>query len=139
MNHSHHDHTGMNHDQPICSTNMFFTWDTGNLCIVFPSWRITGTFSLILSLIAVMALTAAYEGICEASRRYETGLAEKTKDRTQNSAVTDEKKSELVKAAFYGLRVFYTFFIMLIFMTYNGWIMLAVSVGGFLGYLFFSG
>lgn len=30
----------------------------------------------------------------------------------ENSAVTDEKKSELVKAAFYGLRVFYTFFIM---------------------------
>ena len=27
----------------------------------------------------------------------------------------------------------------LLFMTYNGWIMLAVAVGAFLGYLMFSG
>ena len=50
---------------------MLFTWNTENLCIVFSSWRITGTWSLIWSLIAVMALTAGYEAVREASRRYE--------------------------------------------------------------------
>ena len=44
---------------------MLFTWDTTNLCIVFPSWRITGTLSLIVSLLAVVALTAGYEAIRE--------------------------------------------------------------------------
>ncbi len=50
---------------------MLFTWDTTNLCIVFRSWRVTGLATLILSLIAVVALTAGYEAVREASRRYE--------------------------------------------------------------------
>jgi hypothetical protein len=61
---------------------MLFTWDTTNLCIVFPSWRVTGTFSLIWSLIAVIALTAGYEAIREVSRRYEERLAENVNNAT---------------------------------------------------------
>ena len=56
---------------------MLFTWDTTNLCIVFRSWRITGLWSLVWSLIAVMALTAGYEGVREAARRYEARQAAK--------------------------------------------------------------
>ncbi|KAM0722684.1 hypothetical protein Q7P37_002125 [Cladosporium fusiforme] len=139
MDHSHMDHGDMGHDQPMCSMNMLFTWDTTNLCIVFPSWRVTGTFSLIVSLLAVIALTAGYEAIRELSRRYEERLAEKLKGATRNSAAVDEKKGRTIKAAFYGVQVFYSFFIMLLFMTYNGWIMLAVGVGAFVGYLLFGG
>jgi copper transporter 1 len=50
---------------------MLFTWDTTDLCIVFPSWRISGIGSLIFSLLAIVLLTAGYEAIREASRRYE--------------------------------------------------------------------
>jgi hypothetical protein len=50
---------------------MLFTWDTTNLCIVFRGWRITGTLSLIVSLLAIILLTAGYEAVREASRRYE--------------------------------------------------------------------
>jgi copper transporter 1 len=50
---------------------MLFTWDTTDLCIVFRGWRITGTGSLIVSLIAIILLTAGYEAVREASRRYE--------------------------------------------------------------------
>ena len=35
----------------------------------------------------------------------------------------------------YGAQVFYSFFIMLLFMTYNGWVMISVAVGAVLGYL----
>lgn len=65
-----------------------------------------------------------------------------------------EKKVRLVKAALYALQVFYSFFIMwvytgnssgaradhdrLLFMTYNGWVMLAVAVGAFVGYIGFG-
>jgi len=44
----------------------------------------------------------------------------------------------LIKATLYAVQVFYSFFIMLLFMTYNGWIMLAVAVGAFVGYLMFG-
>lgn len=66
-----HDMPGMGDDEPMCSMNMLFTWSTENLCIVFPQWRVTGTWSLITSLLAVVALTAGYEAIRAASRRYE--------------------------------------------------------------------
>jgi len=56
---------------------MLFTWDTTNLCIVFRSWRITSTLTLILSLLGVIALTAGYEAVREASRQYEQRLAAK--------------------------------------------------------------
>jgi copper transporter 1 len=50
---------------------MLFTWDTTDLCIVFSGWRITGTGSLIVSLLAIVLMTAGYEAVREASRRYE--------------------------------------------------------------------
>jgi hypothetical protein len=54
---------------------MLFTWDTTDLCIVFRGWRITGTGSLIVSLLAIVLLTAGYEAVREASRRYEAYAA----------------------------------------------------------------
>lgn len=85
MDHSHHHHDmDMGHggmdDMPMCNMNMLFTWDTTNLCIVFESWRVTGTFSLLVSLVAVAALTAGYEAVREASRRYELRLAKAVQD-----------------------------------------------------------
>jgi copper transporter 1 len=50
---------------------MLFTWDTTDLCIVFRGWRITNTGSLIVSLLAIVLMTAGYEAVREASRRYE--------------------------------------------------------------------
>ena len=142
MDHSHMDHGDMGgggHDMPMCSMNMLFTWDTTNLCIVFPSWRVTGTLSLIVSLLAVVALTAGYEAIREVSRRYEERLEQNVREAPRNAVAAEEKKGKTVKAALYGVQVFYSFFIMLLFMTYNGWIMLAVGLGAFFGYLLFGG
>ena len=50
---------------------MLFTWDTTDLCIVFRSWHISGTFSLIVALVGIILLTAGYEAVREATRRYE--------------------------------------------------------------------
>ena len=42
---------------------MLFTWDTTDLCIVFRSWHISGTFSLIVALVGIILLTAGYEAV----------------------------------------------------------------------------
>ncbi|KAG4436904.1 hypothetical protein IFR05_007630, partial [Cadophora sp. M221] len=90
MDHSHMDHSGMGHGDmghgdmgggaPMCNMNMLFTWDTTNLCIVFKWWHIRTTPGLILSLLAVVALTAAYEAMRSASRRYEEYVTKKTEE-----------------------------------------------------------
>ncbi|KAL1603905.1 copper transpport protein [Paraconiothyrium brasiliense] len=78
MDHSHMDHGGHSgHDMPgmdpgpQCNMNMLFTWDTTDLCIVFKGWHISGTGTLILSLLAIVLMTAGYEAVREASRRYD--------------------------------------------------------------------
>ncbi|KAB8542109.1 hypothetical protein FH972_025572 [Carpinus fangiana] len=68
--HAGHDMPG---SAPMCNMNMLFTWDSTNLCIVFRSWHIYTTAQLILSLLAIVALTAGYEAVRELSRRYECG------------------------------------------------------------------
>ena len=55
---------------------MLFTWDTTDLCIIFRQWHIHSTLSLLLSLLAVAALTAGYELVRELSRRYEQSHTE---------------------------------------------------------------
>lgn len=50
---------------------MLFTWSTENLCIVFPQWRVTDTFSLLASLVGVTLLTAGYELVRNFSIRYD--------------------------------------------------------------------
>ncbi|KIW04151.1 uncharacterized protein PV09_04958 [Verruconis gallopava] len=154
MDHSHHDHSAhaaVDHDMAMCSMNMLFTWSTKNLCIVFRGWQITSTFSLIWSLLAIVALGAGYEALRNITRQYEIRVAERLENMphgvvTESSSLLApgksrahvEQSTKIVKAFLYALQVFYSFFIMLLFMTYNGWIMIAVAVGAFVGYLLFS-
>ncbi|KAJ4523012.1 copper transpport protein [Exophiala dermatitidis] len=56
----------------------------------------------------------------------------------RESKAAAERQGTIIKAALYAVQVFYSFFIMLLFMTYNGWVMLAVAVGAFIGYLTFG-
>lgn len=49
------------------------------------------------------------------------------------------RRDHIVKAALYAVQTFYAFMIMLIFMTYNGYVMGAVTVGAFVGYVVFGG
>ncbi|KAL9593993.1 MAG: hypothetical protein Q9179_005611 [Wetmoreana sp. 5 TL-2023] len=139
----HHDHMGhggmdMPSSGPKCNMNMLFTWDTTNLCIIFPQWHIHSTFSLLMSLVGVIVLTAGYEFVREMSRRYEASSADYANKLPRKNAGEAEKRQKLVKGLFYAVQVFYSFFIMLLFMTYNGWVMLSVAVGAFVGYLAFG-
>lgn len=54
---------------------MLFTWDTTDLCIVFRSWHVGSTWSLLVSLVGVVVLCAGYELVREISRRYEASVA----------------------------------------------------------------
>lgn len=55
---------------------MLFTWDTTDLCIIFRQWHVYSTFSLFMSLIGVIILTAGYEFVRDMSRRFEASSAE---------------------------------------------------------------
>ena len=50
---------------------MLFTWSTRDLCIIFRSWHITGPITLTLSLLAIVALVAAFEALRATTARYD--------------------------------------------------------------------
>ncbi|CAF3442172.1 unnamed protein product, partial [Fusarium graminearum] len=149
MDHSHMDHSGMDHGDmdhghggggmtDMCSMNMLFTWDTNNLCIVFRQWHVRSTTSLLFSLIAVIILAIGYEALRSVSRRYEQSLDNRVRSVPRQSQGQADQRAHLIKAVLYALQNFYAFMLMLVFMTYNGWVMVSVSLGAFLGYLFFG-
>jgi solute carrier family 31 (copper transporter), member 1 len=59
---------------------MLFTWKTQNLCIIFQWWHIHDLVTLTFSLVAIVLLTAGYEALREASRRYEKWVEKKKED-----------------------------------------------------------
>ncbi|KAI1083231.1 Ctr copper transporter family protein [Whalleya microplaca] len=166
MDHSHMDHSHMDHGghgdmghgdmpMPMCNMNMLFTWDTTNLCIVFRQWHIRGPASLVFSLLAIVAVCAGYEALREATRRYETWVGQQQDAApNQGESVTEStpflragrsnqaeaigQRARIVKAVLYAVQNFYAFMIMLLFMTYNGFVMIAVAVGAGLGYYLFG-
>ncbi|RDW67761.1 CTR2 long splice variant [Coleophoma cylindrospora] len=144
MDHSHHDHAMMGHTAGMdmgaarCNMNMLFTWDTTNLCLVFRWWHIRSNTGLVLSLLAVVALTAGYEAVRSASRKYETWVAKRQDSVPRRNQVEVTKRAHIIKALLYAFQNFYAFMLMLLFMTYNGWVMIAVAVGAFLGFVVFG-
>ncbi|RMJ12616.1 hypothetical protein BHE90_009332 [Fusarium euwallaceae] len=147
MDHSGMDHKGMNHGdmdhgdggmKDMCSMNMLFTWDTKNLCIVFRQWHIRSTSSLVFSLVAVILLAAGYEALRSLSRRYEEALDKRVRAAPRQNQGQADQRAHLIKAVLYALQNFYAFMLMLVFMTYNGWVMISVSLGAFIGYVFFG-
>ncbi|KAK4231758.1 Ctr copper transporter family-domain-containing protein [Podospora fimiseda] len=139
MDHSHHGGSGEMDHTPQCSMNMLFTFSTKNLCIIFSQWRITSSFSLFISLLAIVALGAGYEALREGIRRYESAVTKRVETSPRQNRDEIEKRAHYVKSVLYAVQNFYAFMIMLIFMTYNGWVMIAVSVGAGVGYLLFGG
>ncbi|PHH86943.1 hypothetical protein CDD83_9558 [Cordyceps sp. RAO-2017] len=137
MDHGHMDHGHMGHDD-MCSMNMLFTWDTTNLCIVFRQWHVRSTAALVFSLVAVVLLAMLYEALRALSRRYEASQNRRIACMPRQTQQQAGQRAHVIKALLYALQNFYAFMLMLIFMTYNGWVMIAVSLGAFFGYLLFG-
>ncbi|KAF9103845.1 hypothetical protein BGX29_002839 [Mortierella sp. GBA35] len=150
-------------DEAMCSMNMLFNWSTENLCVVFESWKINSPLALIASCIVIIGLSASYEMLRAHSRKYEERLVEGARKRqTANEASSshavggaaeDEipllagrpytlrlsNQQQLMRAVFYMAQVFVGFFLMLIFMTYNGYLMAATVIGAGVGFFYFGG
>ncbi|KAK9376263.1 Ctr copper transporter family-domain-containing protein [Lipomyces chichibuensis] len=125
-----------------CKTHMLFTWDSEDLCIVFDWWHIRSRIGFFVSLLAVLVLSLGYEyfrainAAVDLDAESLPGPSGSKKD--DRLTYLSRPRSRIYRAAFYALQVMYSFFLMLVFMTYNGWIMLAVVGGAFAGHLLWS-
>ncbi|KAH0827496.1 Ctr copper transporter family-domain-containing protein [Lanmaoa asiatica] len=162
------DHGGHEgHDMPrMCSMNMLWNTQTIDTCIVFRSWHIRSHTEFVLSFAAIVLLSFLYEylrlfqrdvdarirervnkgkraaspvsGRSTPERGEETGLLNGRRARHVGRAVIPMHYRTL-RAVLYGASVLLSCFLMLVFMTYNAYLIFAVVAGAAIGHYLFSG
>lgn len=137
MDHSMHSKMGMGHDMPgmkMCKMSMTLNADYENLCILTDHIMVTSRFQLVLAMVGVGIFAFGYEYfkifVDQLESRYAQFL--------QSNTVTEcERKAyKLRLSSAYAFSVGYSFIIMLLFMSFNIWVMFAVCVGAGLGHYF---
>ncbi|CUM46643.1 unnamed protein product [Debaryomyces fabryi] len=127
-----HSMPGMDHGD-MCSMNMIFTWDWENTCIIYKWWHVKSLTDFILSFIAIVLLGMGYEFAKFWFTKWEKGHINLVLGATSNSNSLAITQYKLKRSLFYGFQVGYSFMLMLVFMTYNGWYMIAVVIGAAIG------
>lgn len=146
-----------------CSMNMLWNTQIIDTCVVFPSWHVRSHWHFALSFAAIVALGVFYEWLRAFSGRIDRSVARrlaqeaKGKGRVSPSARASPGLEEdeglltgrrsfktplakvpaidrVLRASLYGIIVFLSFFLMLVFMTYNAYLILAVVLGASLGH-----
>lgn len=136
MDHSMHDMPGSGDDMPsdMCSMSMLFTWQYKNTCIITSKWHIRTKLQMLVSCILIFFSSYFYEYFKMKFSQYKLR-------KNINGDYEDNKNNRARKyeSLIYGFQVFYSFMLMLVFMTYNGWLMASMTLGAIAGYYKYSG
>lgn len=110
---------------------MLFTWDWRNTCVVFKWWHVKTPLGFVATLVAIVAVSMGYEWL--------KTLAVESASPASGPLRPNPPNKRWNRSVLYGIQVGYSFMLMLVFMTYNGWYMLAVIMGAILGHQVWGG
>ncbi|KAL4244499.1 Copper transport protein [Abortiporus biennis] len=131
---------------PRCSMNMLWNTQIENTCIVFRSWHIHTKSAFIFSCLIILLLGVLYEWLREAQKNMDRRIAARlsAQGKGKTRAVEESTGTPLpfsdrsIRALLYGSSVFLSFFLMLVFMTYNAYLIVAVVAGAAIGHYIFN-
>ncbi|KAJ6605130.1 Ctr copper transporter [Mycena sp. CBHHK59/15] len=149
----------MDHHMPMtrCSMNMLWNTQIVDTCIVFRSWHVSSTVAFLFSCAVIMGFGVLYEGLRVLQKKLDTrvalelaasapggiSLADDAADagarKTARKGTPVPLLPRTLRAVLYGASVFLSFFLMLVFMTYNAYLILATVLGAAVGHFVFSG
>ncbi|KAK3928815.1 High affinity copper uptake protein 1 [Frankliniella fusca] len=140
-------------DEPMMMMKMYFHGGTMEM-VVFDFWKVTDDGSMAYSWFIIFVLAFLYEGLKyfrdDLYGRHARSLALRHSNDTSRLALdknADVHRSwsstvfsafHVMQTALHALQYFVSYLLMLIFMTYNTWLCLAVVLGGACGYFFFG-
>ncbi|KAI9572190.1 Ctr copper transporter [Boletus coccyginus] len=160
------DHGGHGGDMPsMCTMNMLWNTQIVDTCIVFRSWHIHSSAQFVLSFVALVLLSALYEYFRLVQRNVDARIKEKaskgkraaspvvsgrsTPERGEDAGLLNGRRvrhgvvipacDRALRAVLYGASVFLSCFLMLVFMTYNAYLIFAIVAGAAIGHYLFSG
>lgn len=121
---------------------MLFTWDWKNTCVVYKWWHVKTFPQFLFTLVAIVLISAGYEFSKYWFAKWNKKNITYTNNNPNSPIVLNPEESSAVvkwlKSLIYGFQVGYSFMLMLVFMTYNGWYMIATVVGAILGHHFWG-
>jgi len=164
-----HDDGHQGHDMPaMCSMNMLWNTQIIDTCVVFRSWHVHTHAQFVLSFAAIVLLSVLFEYLRLFQRDVDVRIKERVnRKRAASPAVsgrtTPERGEDVgllhgtrlatnrrgrtalpahyrtLRAVLYGASVLLSCFLMLVFMTYNAYLIFAVVAGAAVGHYLFSG
>ncbi|BEI86960.1 hypothetical protein CcaverHIS002_0703060 [Cutaneotrichosporon cavernicola] len=143
----HGDHSGHGGNMPKCSMNMLWNAQVADTCVVFRSWHISGWVPMLVSCLAIVAISVGYAAILARCRRYERNVAATlaAAPMTGYAAVDGQSGAKVgivrlpssaraTRAGMYAASVAIAYFLMLVAMTYNVYLCTAIVIGAFVGH-----
>nr|OQO24871.1 hypothetical protein B0A51_06880 [Rachicladosporium sp. CCFEE 5018] len=151
-----------------CKISMTWNWYTIDACFIADTWRITSSGMFAGSCIGVILLVIVLEGLRRESREYDALLVRKRKTtvaagpvaRSGSESGADPEKrgavaqtstaptggksfkptlgEQLVRATLHMLQFAVAYFVMLLAMYFNGYIIICILIGAFIGAFAFS-
>lgn len=154
MDHSAMGHGSMGHDMGNGTMDMdmamAFYFGYTDVTVLFKGWVINSIWELCLSMLAIFIISFAYEGL-KYGRDYlfRKNISSSTYTSTSknNITITDGQQpvrmsmcsqGHMVQTLLHMVQFVISYLLMLIFMTYNVWLCLAVLLGSGLGYFTFG-
>ncbi|KAI8077825.1 Ctr copper transporter family-domain-containing protein [Halteromyces radiatus] len=161
MQHGHDGHDMPMPDMPMCSMNMIFNWQIENVCVVFESWHIYTWVGMLVSCFVIFSIAAGYEYLraWTANLDREVTLADvkRQRDSVGNNVSSSgrngesdtllghhletsslRKRHRVIRSVMYAILMGISFWLMLVFMTYNGYLMIAIILGAGVGHYIFG-
>ncbi|QIW99842.1 hypothetical protein AMS68_005360 [Peltaster fructicola] len=135
-----------------CQTSMLWNWDVNDSCFLAASWHITNNGAFAATCIGVILLVLLVEFTRRLSREYDEFLLRQcsrqaTRSRANLALKADERDGmvpavitlrasplqQLIRAVLYAATVAGAYILMLIAMSFNGYVIICIFIGAGLG------
>jgi len=161
MDHGHHEEGGGMDMIPGCTMRMLWNSDYKSTCIVHPAFQVHSGRSLVFYMVVLFGIGVGYEYLRRTPARleYQLRLSESYKRSARNASdgsrsplLTDNRagtplafnvggeftfSQKVTRSLLYTSNVAVSFFLMLVIMTYNTYLIGAVLAGAFTGHFLF--
>ncbi|KAK4186484.1 Ctr copper transporter family-domain-containing protein [Podospora australis] len=126
-----------------CKISMLWNWNTIDSCFIASSWKITSSGMFAGSCIGVVLLVMVLELLRRSAKEYDRFLLKKA---AVAAASTDDKGGDIlgkgyrpnvleqaIRALLHCAQFAVAYFVMLLAMYYNGYIIICIFIGAYLG------
>ncbi|CAK7271567.1 Copper Transporter integral membrane protein that functions in high affinity copper transport [Sporothrix epigloea] len=127
-----------------CKISMLWNWNTVDSCFISETWHITSRGMFAGSCIGVVLLVMSLEVLRRSVKEYDRYLVRQHRKKLQNKAddslATGFHPSvfqQAVRALLHLLQFAVAYFVMLLAMYYNGYIIICICIGAYLGSFIF--